>query len=340
LDEQRRQCQVGIRGGEEDLLNLLWKFRSWLSTDPRDKLFALLPLLPLTTGVAPNYKDSADIVFGGLAKHLILARKDLDVLCHCQEHPEIFVRNYRLPSWAPDWSKPTSSSSFILGPLGLFSPGGWINRIRFKRKNKYASELVLEGIELGEIGECFSIDTSDRLTIINSIQSLASHILSKGSGKYGEKDKTLEAFWRTLIVDRHYSKRRRLTSEDRSVIERRFMELYKYDGTSFRFMASTDFLVSLQETTATMRFCITQTGHFAMVPKHAKEGDRICLLYGGKILFVLRPREPGNGLEEGTRRSAFKFIGPAYMHQFMDNEAADMSRRFLVERRKRVFTIE
>jgi hypothetical protein len=72
------------------------------STDPRDKVFALLAMTIEKTEktLAPDYRQSTREVFLSVAKLLILQHKNLDVLCHYQGKPA----QYDLPSWAPDWT--------------------------------------------------------------------------------------------------------------------------------------------------------------------------------------------------------------------------------------------
>jgi hypothetical protein len=57
---------------------------------------------------------------------------------------------------------------------------------------------------------------------------------------------------------------------------------------------------------------ISQQGFMGLLPVHAKEGDLLCLLLGGDVLYVLRPKG-----EE------FKFVGDCYIHGLMDGEALE-----------------
>ncbi|KAJ4423001.1 hypothetical protein N0V82_002395 [Gnomoniopsis sp. IMI 355080] len=104
------------------LWNMLWKTRSFGATDPRDKLYAILPLLewesqqylqnnpPSETGEGrpelyefaiprADYNYSAAQVFTNLARNLVEVM-GLEVLCGIV-HPNKVLN---LPSWVPDWS--------------------------------------------------------------------------------------------------------------------------------------------------------------------------------------------------------------------------------------------
>jgi hypothetical protein len=62
------------------------------------------------------------------------------------------------------------------------------------------------------------------------------------------------------------------------------------------------------------KFCRTVDGHLGYVPLLA-EGDAICVLYGGQVLYVLRP--------DGDDH--YQLIGECYLHGFMHGEAIEMT---------------
>lgn len=54
---------------------------------------------------------------------------------------------------------------------------------------------------------------------------------------------------------------------------------------------------------------------FGLVPRQARVGDRLCVLYGLSVPIVLREL---HGANDGRR---WQLIGEAYVHGFMDGEA-------------------
>jgi hypothetical protein len=52
----------------------------------------------------------------------------------------------------------------------------------------------------------------------------------------------------------------------------------------------------------------------AVVPKYSEVGDKICLFYGCRIPYVLRP------IGDGTHF----LVGPCYLHEMMQGEAMQM----------------
>ncbi|KAH9938936.1 heterokaryon incompatibility protein-domain-containing protein [Amylocystis lapponica] len=64
-------------------------------------------------------------------------------------------------------------------------------------------------------------------------------------------------------------------------------------------------------------FATTGTGYVGVVPRTAKPGDWVCALLGGEMPFVLRDK--GNG--------QFRLIGECYLHGIMDGEVMEELKR-------------
>lgn len=61
-------------------------------------------------------------------------------------------------------------------------------------------------------------------------------------------------------------------------------------------------------------FCETATGRFGQVLPSVKLGDRVCILYGGELTYVIRLFEDGR----------YMFVGGCYVHGLMDGEVCAM----------------
>ncbi|KAH6855601.1 heterokaryon incompatibility protein-domain-containing protein [Chaetomium sp. MPI-CAGE-AT-0009] len=97
----------------QDMLRTLIHCRFRQSTDPRDKVYALLRLQitdrnHTSLGLEPDYAAPTSIVYSETARQLLLRSNSLDLLGACTPSPMD-----GLPSWAPDWS----SSSRVPRPL-------------------------------------------------------------------------------------------------------------------------------------------------------------------------------------------------------------------------------
>lgn len=62
------------------------------------------------------------------------------------------------------------------------------------------------------------------------------------------------------------------------------------------------------------RFCSTSHGRFGLMPLSAEVGDILCVFYGGRVPYLIRPC--GNG--------QYAFVGHCYVHGFMAGEAMEM----------------
>jgi len=76
-----------------------------LSTDPRDKIYALLGLchdghifVPV-----PNYKQPPEVVLADMTRSMISMNRSLDIICLKGTGPRNIPRGPDLPSWVPDW---------------------------------------------------------------------------------------------------------------------------------------------------------------------------------------------------------------------------------------------
>jgi len=65
---------------------------------------------------------------------------------------------------------------------------------------------------------------------------------------------------------------------------------------------------------ANRRFCCTLNGRLGSMPKGAEVGDKICVLYGGSLPYVIR----------GCGNGRYRFIGDCYVHGVMYGEAMNM----------------
>ena len=57
----------------------------------------------------------------------------------------------------------------------------------------------------------------------------------------------------------------------------------------------------------------TEAGKMGLAPAAARVGDRICIFFGGQLLYVLRERE----------EIKWEFVGECYVHGLMDGECLD-----------------
>ncbi len=67
-------------------------------------------------------------------------------------------------------------------------------------------------------------------------------------------------------------------------------------------------------------FAITSGGYLGLVPRMAKVGDRVAVVHGGPVPFVLHEEE-GQG---GSTEAVYSLVGDAYFHGLMHGEALEL----------------
>lgn len=96
LREARQQSTITI-------LDMLQMKGRWESSDPKDKLLALVQLSADGLDYIPDYSLNVHQLYADFAKHLIERYGHLDILEHV--HPQLHVwKNEGLSWWAPDWT--------------------------------------------------------------------------------------------------------------------------------------------------------------------------------------------------------------------------------------------
>jgi hypothetical protein len=149
VKHQRRIFRETQEGGVSPLLDVLARFRWTLSTDPRDKIYALLGLVSCSLGIEVSYHKSVKEVFIQVVECAINSCAILDIICESQW--AIFnnsERNQELPSWVPDFVSP-SQGNFLFAQRSLFCAGDPTCSIPCRISDP--GHLKLECISLGRV---------------------------------------------------------------------------------------------------------------------------------------------------------------------------------------------
>ncbi|KAI1335731.1 heterokaryon incompatibility protein-domain-containing protein [Xylariaceae sp. FL0016] len=80
------------------------------------------------------------------------------------------------------------------------------------------------------------------------------------------------------------------------------------------------------------RMCLTRKGYVGLVPPLTREGDRVCVLYGGDTPYLVRPEGADGEVEGGGWTGAERrcqLVGECYMHGMMDGQMMSMPREDL-----------
>ncbi|MCJ1366779.1 hypothetical protein MMC16_005909 [Acarospora aff. strigata] len=298
------------------LVELLQAFRQTLCTDPRDKVFAPRNLAHdvSPTDLVPNYTKTIQETYCDVVRFsLSQPEHGLEIL-GCVAHPvpnsthtEQDWDGPELPSWMPDWRVRTIAVPFykIMGNSGNRLPssyrpaghhvshGGQID----------GSQLKFSGVRVDRINQLSSHWHGENALNNAEVQSWACLV---PSGIYSHTGETFDkAFRRTVVADMQTGGRARGNSIDWEVLHSR------NDGISpSESKLKSDLSLALRHACYGRRFCWTEKGYMGIVPAATQDGDEICVLYGGLVLYALRKLPSGQ----------HSFVGECYVHGLMDGE--------------------
>jgi hypothetical protein len=102
----------------EALLRILRTCRRKLASDPRDKLYGVLGVLPthVQKNFFVNYRVAVKDVYTAIVKFILTRTRKLDIICEAIHFP-IHTSSTDLPTFVPDWSHipQTSAMGFKYG---------------------------------------------------------------------------------------------------------------------------------------------------------------------------------------------------------------------------------
>jgi hypothetical protein len=158
-------------------------------------------------------------------------------------------------------------------------------------------------------------------TLMTKEEAPASNMISKWAPKDpnsaypGMKNQTkMAAFLHTVVADTieegsfwsPYYSRVRSRRGGRAAWD--FEQNQLADGFGELSLASMDDVI---ETCYHRCMATTNHGYMALVTSHTEVGDRLFVLNGGSLVYILRPLEDGK----------YSLVGECYLHGFMDEEA-------------------
>jgi len=195
------------------ILHMLDSTRRSESSDPRDKIYAILDIAkrdvhdtdlvsPYRRPLVPNYHlDTAGVYFEA-AWYILLSSNDLELLSRtnlCSKNEDSGLKPPSLPSWVPDWTLTLNETS--MWALKPFEEGNWsASRNVFwvppEESSVYGQILTVQGALVDAVAEVvesesFSLSKSGVVTAgLPAVYPWASEKLTPG-----------DVLWRTLIAN-------------------------------------------------------------------------------------------------------------------------------------------
>lgn len=326
------------------------------STDPRDKIFALLGLAAdreelEDLGVLPDYTKSCKETYT-TAMAALLQQGHISLLSFCQT-PKI---QSDLPSWVPDWSRCTTgmlqdveNDHITLYPK--FSASG--AESRHSKITIIRRDGAIEGIsvvchvydEIYEVGSFPGRTSSHEVPLSETfswpIKWLIEILRLTYHNKQGYEDFSdrLHAAARTSIGGVGWNQDTQLVR----VGDDRFLEAVVLLQNGIKYIRENYIKLGVQQLLANRAVkdriksriavhvglgseiigkslgrlpFITRKGHLVLGPEYIKRGDFVALIRGTQVPFVLRRQSGGQ----------YQLVGEAYVDGIMDGEAMENSK--------------
>lgn len=313
----------GGRGME--LAFLLCSTRRFQTTDPRDKVIALIGLTRDAKeyeSSMTDYSKSIVDLYRDTTGQLISTKRSLLLLSSKEDSRD--RQFHELPSWVPDYSVwqrvsilglPVRHSRYSAAADTAASVS-WVPGSRCLAVGGLCQDRIeavsSESLENSRMAQSFLVQCLD----------LSVPLLQKGTI-------SIDSIWRTLIGNTggdtypapekyraHFqSYISRLTARKRTLTKRitdnaDLSSLLGATTKDHRNASSQIYQASVAYTAPYRKFFTTAKGTIGLGPRSMRPGDLVCVLCGGKVPFILRKDGAG-----------YTLVGEAYVHGIMDGQA-------------------
>jgi hypothetical protein len=321
------------------LISLLDRYRQQDSTDPRDKVFALLGIAGSqdvsSLDCKVDYSMTTLEVYTNLAKSYIQRDRNLDILGYVKSGANIAG----LPSWVPDWTNQGDM------PINLRTP--IMTGISFDRHaggdNDCSVSVSADGMTLNGKGIIF--DQIARLSgllgepmcniccnahLLESITGISrkSNYIAGGTAldalfitqlagppqpTYDKLRRRFHEVWEEAKT--HPSQKGIMGSVTISTVDGQQEKKIRVTPLNAKETDETEALLTASlRYGLKRRFATTRKGYYALVPEKAAIGDTVAIMKGGNYPFVLH-----------AQGQNWSLVGECYVHGVMNGEAFDES---------------
>jgi hypothetical protein len=290
-----------------DLLSIISHLNYNDATDPRDKIYAILPAAVdgQREELRPDYSLPTAEVYTNLASYLIKRDSDLDILNYCHLDQNISG----LPSWVPDWTVKYMPWAFFERQR---HPDGSYTQLYTASLNTRAlaqflpekRRLRIHGIFFDDIVGVSLARVDENLDVMPIKDLIANwvEIALEGDDAYVTGGTKMEALQHTLCADLQWT-------DDTDLARGGFLT-WPDAGAGQDRWATFELSPILKPVTRYRRLIKTSTAYLGIVSYDTLPGDIVCILFGGSLPMVLRPVD-----------DHFLLVGLCYVHGIMDGEA-------------------
>lgn len=327
-------------GDSPALLNIISRFSNFNASDARDKLFAVIGLsqegkkLEKHALIQPDYRKSIIGTFTDLVIQLISAPRGIDFgkggldvlgrneITRMKEPtvtPSLSITNndtlktheeQKFPSWVPrfDIRVPWCNSLSARNQARWWTTSH--NSVVERRPHPSPRRLILKGIRLTTVKNAYSnpehYDRSRPGFMADSPAISALYARVKNDlPDYQGPDSIGEAFAQTLTAGR-------ISNNSEDVFhEAELNKFLEFEESGVR-NAEYFHVHNVTRSLSGHFMFVMNNGHMG-IGAQARPGDEIWLLFGGRVLYILRPRD-----------NHFTFVGECYVHGYMKGEGMEM----------------
>lgn len=328
----------------EDMLNSCKAFNS---TDPRDKVYALMNLPPFQKeypGLKPDYHLSTEDVFADVAIATSNYHKSLSVLTSVDHGSGEIERTF--PSWVPRWHREDTTPNVSSMWYHFFSAGSLLEGGEFSAKLLPGNILPLSGLEFDTVQNTCIIqprgDQKTRLDKANFIpdETWEPYDPSSLDGPYSSKPDIIAAYAMTLTAmcrEHHGVFALKCKQEnyvhhfsdfvawlqwlrsDRGVENGHYPPGLYSEVSPFLPDTSDEeahefamrYHTMVKSYTLGRKLIRTRKGYLGLARHTVQAGDLVCVALGGALPLLLRKRDEGG----------YTYVGDAYIHGIMHGEA-------------------
>ena len=313
------------------ILTTLRSLQRQQATDPRDKIYGFLGIVSEAERrlIVPDYHLSVKEVYVNATHSIIRATSSLSILSSV----DVNNPSEDFPSWLYDLrqSDPTHLP-MADSVIKHYHASG--NSTPIVGALEGVDVLDVNGFVWDEITELGILCNENDHTVTNPYGTLITQWLEllqttqPMENEYVGGKTQDNAFWRTMMIDRaqapNSSDFRRATPEDVTIFRVTCSHMIRVQPTpafmkdflfvKYRLQENPDFYSNLfakqLSRLHSWRLFRTRKGFIGLCCNAAQIGDKVCVLLGGEVPFVLR-----------QELDCHRFLGECYVHGIMDGEA-------------------
>ncbi|KAM0441256.1 hypothetical protein ACHAPT_000563 [Fusarium lateritium] len=295
------------------IVDILLRYRAHQTSDPRDKVYGLLGLLPpeFRQKITPQYDAPVAKVYTDLALALIEHTRRLDLLGAWNSEK---TENAECPSWVLDFREPP----YVRKPLShQFCTLHSACHVRFQPPN----ELRVTGIKIATLSHGFKMPPVDK-DIWDGTHEAMIEIIRRvphediDTSTYGSGESLRQAYAISLVAGNLRSRFRddtSLATLDEWVLQNSANALFgehAVKGVTDVENLSVSERDALDKVAGRM-VAVSIEGMIGLCPRASEIGDVVAVLLGCQSPMLLRPQPEGR----------YKVVGECYMHGLSDGGA-------------------